>query len=229
MHSIQNNSKLPGDISGSSTNRAVTGSDGWDDKNELNLVILKIQAANRKVRLVSIFQNYNVRIKRLHKHQIWSTPTTCPLPGHKHGNERTPSFGYNFVQRRFNCFGCKKSGKAVEFIAEMEGKTRTAVATSILDHYGDADVEEDIEREDPRVEELLFSMGNFIRESIQASFNSPVKLKSIDKISWWFDMYLAVKVPARKGEAVSNLDVEELDARVSKAKSLLKEIVNEEA
>ena len=222
MQSIQNPTKSARNGSSEGENSGTDGPDGWNDKNDLNLVIQKIQAANKKVSLSSVFQSYNLRIKRLHNHQIWSTPITCPLPGHKHGNERTPSFGYNFIQGRWNCFGCKKSGKAVEFISEMEGRTRTSVAASILDHYGDVEVEEDIEREDPKVESLLFSMANCIRNSIK---NYPSKIESIEKISWWFDMYLAVKVPVGKGEAVSNLDVEELEARVLKAQSLIKEIV----
>ncbi len=226
MHSIKNNPEQSSDNSSSGQDRTPAGSDAWgEDKNDLSSIIKKIQAANKKVRLINVFQSYNITVKRLNNHQIWSTPTKCPLPSHKHGNERTPSFGYNFIQDRFHCLGCKKSGRAVEFISEMERRTRTSVATSILDRYGDVDVEEDIEKEDPRVESLLFSMGSCIRESIKECIDSPVKLKNIDKVSWWFDMYLAVKVPARKGEAVSNLDVEELDVRVSKAKDLLKEIV----
>src|SRR5690606_21221084 len=80
----------------------VDRSNGWDDKSDVT-VIQRIQAANKKVKLINIFNSYNISIKRLHNNQLWSVPIICPFPSHKHGNERTPSFGYNFVQNRFNC------------------------------------------------------------------------------------------------------------------------------
>lgn len=43
----------------------------------------------------------------------WIANCHCPLPGHE--GERTPSF-YIDKQNRFKCFGCQKSGDAIEFV-----------------------------------------------------------------------------------------------------------------
>lgn len=123
-----------------------------------------------------------------------------------------------------NCFGCKVSGRAVEFIAEMEGRGRIAVAESILDVYSDSEFLDDpVEQEDPRVEKLLYSMANCIRESLKTQ--DVEKAKQVEKIVWWFDRYLYIRAGSKNSCSSRNIDVEELEARVSKAQALLKEIL----
>jgi len=224
MHKIQDNAELTSDISSSSKDRTAGGSDAWGDSNGKNESIKRIRAANRKVRLYSILKSYNVQTPKAYSGQVWSNLIPCPFPDHK---DRTPSFGYNFVQDRFNCFGCKKSGRAVEFIAGKEGKKKILVAESILEHYADAEYLEDLpeeEEEDPRVQELLFQMSETIREAIQKSKGEATALKNIDKIIWWFDMYIAVRAGQKNNCRSSNIGVEELEARVFKAKSLLEQL-----
>jgi DNA primase len=48
----------------------------------------------------------------------------CPLPGHPartDGKPRTASLSVNLTRNIFQCFGCKKSGNALEFACRMEG------------------------------------------------------------------------------------------------------------
>src|SRR5690242_12239453 len=160
MQEIRNTSGSTGNSGGEGQDSIDRESNGLQ-KNPFRL----IHAANKKVRLYSVFKAYNINIPRVSKNQTWSATITCPLPSHKGARERTPSFGYNFIEDRFQCFGCHKSGRAVEFISEMEGKKRNSVAQSIIDYYEtDVDDEPIVEQEDPRVENLLFSCSESIRK-----------------------------------------------------------------
>jgi hypothetical protein len=197
--------------------------DSQKDKSPFRL----IHAANKKIRLFSVFKTYNISIKKNYNNQAWSSTITCPLPSHKGARERTPSFGYNFVQDRFFCLGCKCSGRAVEFIAEMEGKKRNQVAQSILDYYASKDysqdiLEESLDEEDPKIELMLLSVAAFFRNFYQTC-SDVEKISQVDKIAWWFDSYLTIRA-GTKQNFKSIIDVEELEARVSKVQYLLKEI-----
>jgi len=67
-------------------------------------------------------------------------------------------------------------------------------------------------------------MSETIREAIQKSKGEATALKNIDKIIWWFDMYIAVRAGQKNNCRSSNIGVEELEARVFKAKSLLEQL-----
>ena len=51
-------------------------------------------------------------------------------------NEKTPSFIVNPARGTFKCFGCGKSGDAIEFLREHEAMSFTEALNYIADHYG---------------------------------------------------------------------------------------------
>ena len=51
-------------------------------------------------------------------------------------NEKTPSFIVNPARGTFKCFGCGKSGDAIEFLREHEAMSFSEALTYIADHYG---------------------------------------------------------------------------------------------
>ena len=51
-------------------------------------------------------------------------------------NEKTPSFIVNPARGTFKCFGCGKSGDAIEFLLEHEALSFTEALTYIANHYG---------------------------------------------------------------------------------------------
>ena len=175
-----------------------------------------ITAANRKVRLINILNHYGIKLVKTRRGD-WSQPIICPLKSHKGANERTASFGYNFIQDRFNCFGCGASGRAVEFIALREGKSKLSVAKKILEKYSGYADEAKFDSEDPKIEEMLLELSAFINRVVQRNKNDNRKIENIHKVLWWFDNYLIANVPKSK------IVVEELEYRISKVRELLSE------
>ena len=62
----------------------------------------KIRAANRKVKLIDVLNQYGIRIVKGHRSD-WSYNITCPLRSHKGGKERTASFAYCYKDDHFYC------------------------------------------------------------------------------------------------------------------------------
>jgi DNA primase len=65
---------------------------------------------------------------------------SCPFPDHTHGDE-TPSARMNngtkdpILNTRWNCFGCKRSGNAIDFLSEYEGISRQDAVTKLKQFY----------------------------------------------------------------------------------------------
>lgn len=60
---------------------------------------------------------------------------SCPFAGHAHGDE-TPSAQMHDEHTGFNCFGCKRTGNAVTFLAEYEGVSIMEARRWLRDEYG---------------------------------------------------------------------------------------------
>jgi hypothetical protein len=148
-----------------------------------------IKSANRKVRTLDILRNYGLKIENNHQRPKWAKDIICPFPFHKGARERTPSFGYCFVSDHWHCFGCGKSGRAVEFISLYEGVSRTVVAEKILEKYGDDIDLEDSEYVD-NISPILFDGSKYLQTLIKKYKHDPKALKDIDKLIWWLDFYL---------------------------------------
>jgi len=177
---------------------------------------LVIQQANKHVKLIDTLREYSIIVEKEHQFTEWCSGIVCPFPFHKAGKERTGSFGYNFNTDRFHCFGCGKSGQTVEFISFKEGIPRLIIAERLVrERIGylpnNVVVEEDI---DPQIDRLLFDFSKYINAKL---LSDPLSVEDIDKVTWWIDDYIISVVPQRK------VVVEELSARLSKAKEVLGE------
>jgi hypothetical protein len=191
MCEIPNNSKRdPGINNPSKTSGSRDGSEEF----------AHIKSANRKVRLLDILRHYGLKIEKDYQRSNWSINIICPLPNHKGGKERTASFAYNFVTDHFNCLGCNKSGRAVEFISLYERVTRTSVAERILSQYGEDVSTEDFEDYEDDISPILFEGSKHLQELIQKNKHNPEKLKRIDKYIYYLDFYIAnIKVVTAEG------------------------------
>jgi hypothetical protein len=188
----------------------------WEDSTSGEETRDLVWAANAKVKLFTILRSYNI-IPLKEVNNPWSAKITCPFLAHKGGRERTPSFNYNFEKDYFYCMGCKRSGRAVEFIAYKEGLDRYEVAISLLEHYGDVPTAEEFEagQDFSVLEKELFGLAMTFCEHVQAVKHDPKKLAGIENLIWTFDCYVWANASKHK------IDVEELRKRTSYYKELL--------
>lgn len=93
--------------------------------------------------------------------------------------EKTPSFTVNQAKQFFHCFGCQKSGDAIQFIMETEHKSFVDAVTNLADSYGLC-----LEKE-PEVDPIIAEIYNvldlaenyFHKELFN---NNPVSIKAIN-------------------------------------------------
>lgn len=171
-----------------------------------------IKEANDRVSLLNTLQTYNIFPEK--GHGAWSQNLTCPFLFHKNGNESSPSFGYNFEDDRFNCFGCLHSGRTVEFISIKEDLDKIKIANKIIENYPELKEKLTLKKNDSEeINKKLFSFSNYLNAIIQKNKNNNQTINQIEKILWWFNSYLLA--------SKSNIFVEDLDARISKALELL--------
>ena len=201
---------------GSDNSGSVTREDKADSANHAKNDRIVIREANKRLNLLLTLKERGINPYR-QGNDPWSARITCPFPFHKSGSEKTGSFGYNYVTDRFHCFGCNSSGGAVDFIALKDGDDKLSIAQKVIkEHCGylphSVFLEEDL---DPIINELLFDFSTYIYSIISNNTNNENVLAQIDKVTWWFDNYLALAVPKKK------IVVEELEGRISKAKRVL--------
>ncbi len=86
------------------------------------------------VPLMSIFRHYNIRI------DAQRCTIVCPFKSHKGGRENSGSFKYFYETNSFHCYGCKTGGSwahGTEFVAAMDGISRSNAALKIIKLFGD--------------------------------------------------------------------------------------------
>lgn len=186
---------------------------GWETNvrtSVQNLDYKLIRAANTLISLQSVLKQYSVDLEQQYSSSGWTHKGTCPFPAHK---DNRPSFGYNSTEDRFNCFGCKRSGRSVEFIAFMKGKTRIQAAKELI---GDVSSLEDIPGfEDEmfdykRLEDLLFGYSDTLREFKRSNNNSIQVMEYAAAVTWNLDLYLRKNVP------FNSVVLDDLEVRISK-------------
>lgn len=175
-------------------------------------ILATIKAANNQLPLASVLKHYGVKLTKPN-HSNWSQPILCPFL-HNGIQERTPSFGYNFVEDRFYCFGCQKKGRAVEFIAVKENKNRYDVALGIIGTDADIGCEHYVDNSE-EIENLMFEFSSFMNKIVQSQKNNPEKIKRIKTIQWVIDCYIASKAPTGK------IDKDSLEFILNRARDLI--------
>lgn len=118
-----------------------------------------IRLAN-SVPIQKIFKHYSVRLDEHH------LKVACPFKSHKGGRENTASFYLYPHTNSYHCFGCKVGNHACDFVAEMDGCSKTRAAQKILTLFGtEADSDNVLDRQDFSVRlEIMMEFSNSIRE-----------------------------------------------------------------
>lgn len=194
-------------------------STGWEEVGDFvqhqNLDYKLVKLANKKVSLYSALQKHHVHLEQVYSATGWSHRSRCPFPDH---NDRSPSFGYNSNEDRFNCFGCHRGGKAVEFIAAMDGRTKVSVARDLIgssmssDEIASIDIEEFDYR---RLRKALFEYADILRAFKRSYNNSPKAIQYAKDVTWNLDVYL------RKHAPFNTIVLDDLEIRISKLKDQL--------
>lgn len=175
-----------------------------------------IREANNRITLIEVLAGYDIRPQKGHNNAEWSISIPCPL--HKNGHERTASFGYSFKKDIFNCFGCGKSGRAVEFISDIENRPVLDIAKEILSSIPKSS-ENGSEFVSEKFEDIfpyLMETSAYFRDKFAKSKNNPKKMEKIEKVMFFIDSYIIKKA------SVNKLKKEHIIVRLEKVKELLK-------
>ena len=167
MRVLQDRSAPNSDGYGLSEDRDTNALNSWqassEDIRKQNYKLVLI--ANEKISLNSVLKRYQIVMQKINDNN-WSHMGVCPFPMH---NDVNASFGYNPSEDRFNCLGCKKSGRAVEFISFMEQRSRAEIAKEILESLNvsqDDIINFDGEIADSRSYDMLYEFSEYARNFI---------------------------------------------------------------
>jgi hypothetical protein len=121
-------------------------------------------AKANSVPIIRVLKFYGVKVDAIH------CTTVCPFKSHKGGRETTASFKFYEETNSFFCFGCKIGGQrshACEFVAAMEGISRSKAAQKIINLFSD-DVDPTAEYVDgsslSEQLEIMMDFSNTVRE-----------------------------------------------------------------
>ncbi|MDP2683534.1 MAG: CHC2 zinc finger domain-containing protein [bacterium] len=201
-------------LSGKDSN--IENSVGWEAKiDSPNIEYQLIQLANSRISLHSILIQYNLIFEQSYSSNGWTHKCSCPFTDHR---DSKPSFGYNSLEDRFNCFGCHRGGRAVEFIAFIENKSKISAARGLISNISLEEIcnSNVISFDYKRLDCLLFSYADSIREFKRSQGFSPRAVEYSNAITWNLDVYL------RKHAADNSIILDDLDARITKLREQLK-------
>lgn len=159
-----------------------TQNEGWAaSTNDRDAIKLLIQQANT-ADMMTVFKSYGIHFDgyagRL-------TKICCPLPNH---NDRSPSFCYYVETNSFNCFGCKRGGKAVQLVSIMEGILPEQAAQKIVDNYYiDNTVELDNGKDYFDRQAAILDFSSKIRDFINNNSNDDVAIEYAEKLTLVYD------------------------------------------
>lgn len=221
MHLLSDRTRSESDGYIESENELVEEFVGWQDAPESDLdVYLKnkkldtrlIRLANERVLLSPILRKYQVVLTQQYSPSGWSHKGFCPFKDH---NEKTPSFHYNPQENRFNCFGCQRGGKAVQFVSYMENKPTIQVAKELLSKVLREDeiiFEIDEQEDNFKIRELLFDYASYLALFIQ---NHSQGIQYAETITLTVDGYIRNHMPS------GSIIIDDLEGRIQFAKDKL--------
>ena len=215
MQTLRDRSGSVSNGSMASKKRNFGPSSGWEEdvNDHQNLGQEIINIANNKYPLDKALNNYGIVLQPHYSTTGWVLRCACPFPDH---NDKTPSFGYNPSVGAFNCFGCHRGGKAVEFIANMDGRSHIDVAREIAGNYSNDEVLLHNSNFDfEKLRTLLFDFADTIR-AFKTHHNTAEAAKYVKAVTWNLDVYL------RKNAPLNMIVLENLEIRISKLRSQLK-------
>lgn len=141
-------------------------------------------ARANSVSFQNIFNHYHLPINRN------GSKSLCPLPGHKGGREKTPSFLFYPQTNSYHCYGCGSGAHPCDFVALMDKTDRVSAAYKILSFFKD-DISEERIDSGGFVDsfDVIMSLSDSIREfrrnnTDQKAFNFIENIcKTFDKIN----------------------------------------------
>ena len=147
---------LPGEVGDSST--TLTGKAFYKDL---------IHKANT-VPIINIFKKYKLRVNTT------KCNITCPFKSHKGGRESTASFWYYPDTNSYCCFGCRVGSHGCDFVAEMEGISKSQAAAEIIGWFGsDVDEANIVEPSDLAERlEIMLDFSNAVKQFRQLYFDN---------------------------------------------------------
>lgn len=154
-----------------------------------------INFVSKKITLEQLFKSrYNISFDEKYSPSGWRFVRQCPFPDHR---DSDPSFNYNKEEDRFYCFGCKRGGKSVHFMANMENISVSTAAERLLEGIGSIEeVYIDVEdTKESRIDELLLEFSESIRDFIRQHSASKKAISFAETITWALDIYLQKHLP----------------------------------
>ncbi len=173
-----------------------------------------IELANNKISLSSTFKRYNIQFNTNYSFSGWTHKCSCPFPDHR---DSKPSFGYNPSADKFNCLGCQRGGRSIQFISYMENVPQIVVAKNLLGHLISFEGEiEDFGFEDrEKIVKLLFEYADSLRKFKKLN-NLGESSEYADHVGWNLDAYL------RKHAQNGSIILDDLKIRILKIQEYLK-------
>jgi DNA primase len=224
MREIQNSTKSDSYSSFNSETGSVEETNGWEVefdspfRKSKDYYIKIIKIVNKKVHLSKIFDKLKIKFDIIYSPSGWTHKTSCPFSDH---NDSSPSFGFNPIDNRFNCFGCKRSGGPVQFLSEYTGKKPFEIAKELILKYNETEeesIEVDLKDEyDGKINELIIDISNIFAEFIKKYNNHSKTIEFIESLMWCFDIYLEKHYNNKSFIESSNLE-----ARINIIKRKLK-------
>lgn len=230
MSKISSASEFDSPSSQPSQNSSLATDSGWDvastefDQKLAKQRLALLQTANLKYPLSLILSKYQVELEPIVGANGWTMQCCCPFPDH---SERTPSFYFNTEEERFNCFGCHRGGKAVEFIAVYEGISRIAAAEKLTQGYNPTEIQIQVVEDQTKVlQEKMFELSDLAREIYK---KEPTKLMglNLEKVFETLDIHLRVFESEKWNTQERWQRGEEFQVVLKKLGEMLKELINE--
>lgn len=217
MRLLQDKSRPGGDGLLHGQEDAIGEADGWDsleitrrDSSEDSKII---SIVNENIPLFVVLKKYNIIFETQYSHSGWTHRCKCPFKDH---NDKWPSFGYNPQKGCFNCFGCNRGGKSVQFIAYMEDLNPIEVARTLIDEiaYVNNDLNDKESINNKELDKLLFDYASCVYE-FKNQHKTECANKYAEAVTWNLDVYL------RKNVISGSIVLGDLKLRIKKLKEQL--------
>jgi len=219
MYKISDNTESNSNSGIESEDGYVGEISGWETEvftEKLNLSKGVIDFVSKKISLELLFNTrYKIDFEERYSPSGWCFVRSCPFPDHR---DSTPSFHYNKADDRFHCFGCNRSGRAVQFVAYMDCITFSGAAELLSDKFNistDVYIDE-VKNNNVKIDKLLLDFSNYVYIFIKNE-NTSARVKYAEMITQVLDIYIQKHLPR------GTMNEENLTERIQKLKLRLDE------
>jgi hypothetical protein len=190
----------------------LTGPVSWSDcdlEEDFQVENISIKQANT-VKFAHVCKHYGIDIDE------YNTKIRCPFKFH---NDSSPSFQYFHGTNSFHCFGCKNSGGPVNFVACLEGISKTDAAEKLLDNFESDEDNEALGFRSKEKEDLFLKFSALIRNFLK-EHNTHEAILFADVITMAFDSAMRGKGKRERERVIDvggiNHVISELEKRIGK-------------